>query len=301
MKNKSKRPRAYHRLRKEIGDIGPKRVDLLTELQKEEKFKDKKIITFFTSFKYPVAIEDADAIMIEEVLINTDFSNKGLLFVLNSPGGSGLAAERIINICRNYSSNDFEVLVPNKAKSAATMICLGSNKIWMSSSSELGPIDPQTIMKVEDKNAMIGMEYLIKNFDSIFRKACKCKERIEPFLQQLERFDSRVIEIYKSEVALSSDIAVKALKMGMMSSLNKTQIKRKIEPFLKPIKTRVHGRPIFIEQAKKCRLNAEEIDISSKLWHKIWDLFLRTEYVVNDKAAKIVESDEEMYYISAPQ
>jgi ClpP class serine protease len=33
------------------------------------------------------------------------------------------------------------------AKSAATMICLGSNAIYMSKTSELGPIDPQVTIK----------------------------------------------------------------------------------------------------------------------------------------------------------
>ncbi len=294
-----KKPRSYSKILEEVNAIYPERKDLIIKLQRENEFKGKKIITFFTSFKYPVALEDKDAIMLEEVLLNTDLSNKDLLLVLNSPGGSGLAAERIINLCRKYSNDNFEVLIPNKAKSAATMICLGANKIWMSSSSELGPIDPQTIITVEGRAEMLGVGYIVENYESLFEKACRCKERIEPFLQQLERFDSRLIEEYKSEIALSSDIAVKSLKKGMMSSLTEKEIEKEIEPFLKPKKTKVHGRPIFIEQAKKCGLNIERIDIKSKLWLIIWDLFLRTDYVVSNQCAKMVESDDDRYFIFA--
>lgn len=301
MEQKTKRPKSFSKILEETGALYPKRRFLIQKLQEEEKFKDKKIVTFFTSFKYPVNIEDQDAILIEEVLINTDLTNKGLLLVLNSPGGSALAAERIINVCRKYSNDNFEVLVPNKAKSAATMICFGSNKIWMSSTSELGPIDPQTFINVNNQMERVGMTYIVENYDQLFKKACECKERIEPFIQQLGRFDSRLIEEYRAVLALSPDIAIKSLKKGMMSSISENQVKKDIKPFLKPQETKVHGRPIFIEQAKRCKLNIEEIDIKSDIWQSVWDLFLRTDNIVNNRCAKIVESDEDEYFIFAPK
>ena len=87
-------------------------------------------------------IDDSDSTMIEEVLRNLDLSN-GLALIINSPGGDGLAAERIINVCRKYSkTNEFWAIVSDKAKSAATMVCFGASKILMSETSELGPIDP---------------------------------------------------------------------------------------------------------------------------------------------------------------
>jgi membrane-bound ClpP family serine protease len=105
-------------------------------------FDGRLILVYFTSFSQPVIIDDADADIIEGVLQKSDTS-KGLSLVINSAGGSGLAAERIINICRSYAKVNFEVIVPKMAKSAATMICFGARKIWMSQTSELGPIDPQ--------------------------------------------------------------------------------------------------------------------------------------------------------------
>ena len=57
-----------------------------------------------------------------------------------------MTAERIIRVCRAYSNNNFEVLVSKMAKSAATMICFGADKIHMSKTSELGLIDPQVVV-----------------------------------------------------------------------------------------------------------------------------------------------------------
>ena len=100
------------------------------------------IISFFTSFIYPVMIEDSDSDMLEGVLQECDLS-EGFALVLSSPGGSALAAERIINICRSYSGIGlYKAIVPSKAKSAATMICLGASELIMGKTSELGSIDP---------------------------------------------------------------------------------------------------------------------------------------------------------------
>jgi len=47
-------------------------------------------------------------------------------------GGDTLAGERVVNICRAYSgTGDYWALVPGRAKSAATIICMGASKIIM--------------------------------------------------------------------------------------------------------------------------------------------------------------------------
>lgn len=117
--------------------------------QKIGNILDIPIITYFTSFSYPVMIDDHDADMLEGLLQKIDVS-KGFALVINSPGGNGLAAERIINLCRSYSgTGDYWTIIPGKAKSAATMICLGSSKIIMSKTSELGPIDRSAWVALE--------------------------------------------------------------------------------------------------------------------------------------------------------
>lgn len=67
---------------------------------------------------------------------------QGIDLLLHSPGGSGEVAEKFVQMCRSCCT-DFRVIVPNFAKSAATMIALGADVIVMGDRSELGPIDPQ--------------------------------------------------------------------------------------------------------------------------------------------------------------
>jgi len=68
---------------------------------------------------------------------------KPILLILSSPGGDIAAAYFIAKLCREYTNHNFEVAVPRQAKSAATLICCGADRIHMGSLSELGPIDPQ--------------------------------------------------------------------------------------------------------------------------------------------------------------
>ena len=66
-----------------------------------------------------------------------------ILMVLLSDGGKIEPAYLISKVCKRLSKDKFVVSVPRKAKSAATLICLGADEVHMGFLSELGPIDPQ--------------------------------------------------------------------------------------------------------------------------------------------------------------
>lgn len=289
----------YKQLLKETKQAPEIRQNLIKNIEKE---MGKTVISFCTSFQFPVMIDDQDAVMIEELLQNIDIKKKGLLLIINSPGGSGLAAERIINVCRSYSNNNFNVIIPNRAKSAATMVCLGSFKIMMSKTSELGPIDPQVAIRTEDGKSLkrLSIHSILESYRNLFEKAVKTKGKMEPFLQQLNRYDARDIEEFSRAMELSESIAIKYLINGMMKGEKTKDIKKKIEPFLSHKKSKSHGRPIFLKEAKDCGLEIEEIELGSKLWKLIWELFLRTEHVLKTDCAKIIESQNEAFSAKNP-
>ena len=261
-----------------------------------EKELQRPVITFFTSFTQPVMIEDADADMLEGVLRKTDLS-KGLALIISSPGGSGLAAERIINICRSYSgTKEYFAVVPGKAKSAATMICLGASKIMMGSSSELGPIDPQVTLTEDNRAKIFSAFNLVESYNELFSKAVKEKGNLQPYLQQLANYDEREIKEMKSAMALSEDIAVRTLLSGMMVGKSETEIKKKIDIFLTPKRTKTHGRPIYREEASECcGLNIESVDVKSKFWELAYELYYRTNNYVSSSFAKCIESKEHSF------
>lgn len=62
--------------------------------------------------------------------------------VLHTTGGSIPTAHWLCHLLHAYGKH-FSVLVPNKARSAGTLLCLGAHEIVMGPFAQLGPIDPQ--------------------------------------------------------------------------------------------------------------------------------------------------------------
>lgn len=71
--------------------------------------------------------------------------DKPLHLMLRSPGGDPEIAIRLIRMC-HAASSEFVILVPEIAKSAATIMALGADSIIMGPTSDLGPIDPQVFV-----------------------------------------------------------------------------------------------------------------------------------------------------------
>lgn len=264
---------------------------------KLEKELKRPVLSFFTSFTYPVMIEDSDADMLEGILQKMDLTN-GLVLIINSPGGSGLAAERIIRACRSYSkTGEYWAIVSGKAKSAATMICFGASKIIMGPTSELGPIDPQIRLETGESCSVCN---IIKSYQELFSGAEKTVGHLEPYLQQLNKYDQRKIEEYKMAQSLSEDIAVKSLKTGMMDGLPEDEIREKIKGFLTPEETKVHGRPIYRDDAKAYGLNIEKAEATSPIWKLVYELYIRSDNFVSSKASKCMETKHQGWSISPP-
>jgi len=57
------------------------------------------------------------------------------------PGGDGEVAVRLVRAALARSKT-LTVIVPDQAKSAATLLALGAHEILMGSTSDLGPVDP---------------------------------------------------------------------------------------------------------------------------------------------------------------
>lgn len=58
-----------------------------------------------------------------------------------TPGGITSAARTLVNLIRQFCKK-LEVIIPSKALSAGTLMCLGADNIIMTKQATLGPIDP---------------------------------------------------------------------------------------------------------------------------------------------------------------
>jgi ClpP class serine protease len=124
--------------------------DQLKELVHEQIAQDladtpiaAKYSVMFLYDAVAIARSDTDQLYRALNTLKGAFRKKPLLLILDSDGGDVGAAYFIAKICREFTDAAFEVAVPRRAKSAATLICCGAERIHMGSLSELGPIDPQ--------------------------------------------------------------------------------------------------------------------------------------------------------------
>jgi Serine dehydrogenase proteinase len=81
-----------------------------------------------------------------------------IALILDSPGGDAHTAFKIATMLRRHCGS-FVAVVPSYAKSAATLLALGSEKIFMGDDAELGPLDAQIVDSETEENRSV-LEYV---------------------------------------------------------------------------------------------------------------------------------------------
>ena len=104
--------------------------------------------------------------LLEDLLYDCG-TDTDLHFMIDSPGGVGEVAVRLARSAQSHC-RELIVIVPDQAKSAATLLALGSHHIMMGPASDLGPIDPQILLGrewVAAKDIIAAVEDAIRVVD----------------------------------------------------------------------------------------------------------------------------------------
>ncbi|MEO0242801.1 MAG: hypothetical protein ABIM42_07200 [candidate division WOR-3 bacterium] len=128
--------------------------------------RDSKLIVYFTGdrrFAGSIIAEDAVRPLYDH-LLSIGNSAKIDLF-LYSRGGDVGVPWRIISMFREFCE-EFSILIPYKAHSAATLISLGADKIVMGKKAELGPIDPILLKTAPGESAVPPQEISVEDVNS---------------------------------------------------------------------------------------------------------------------------------------
>src|SRR5574341_883633 len=114
-------------------------VNLIEDLEKK---RGSKVIVYFTGDRQPFGSRIADDAVrpLYEHLLNFDFKGEQKIMDLfiYSRGGDVSVPWRVASMIREFCE-EFNVLVPYKAQSAATRLALGADNIIMGKKAELGP------------------------------------------------------------------------------------------------------------------------------------------------------------------
>jgi len=93
------------------------------------------------------SIDPISALILHKVVRKLDAAER-LFLILESPGGSIDSAAKIVHMCKEYF-RELNVIVPYYAKSAATLIAIAADNLYIGKSGEIGPIDPYVQHPVE--------------------------------------------------------------------------------------------------------------------------------------------------------
>lgn len=257
--------------------------------QYEEKEKRKLIVYIAKISNQKSAINTDDIAPIGSMLANCG-SVENLDLMIHSPGGSGVTAEKIVEMCRKYTTKEFRVIVPNMAKSAATIIALGADKIVMGYCSELGPIDAQKFINVGGITQQLSAQSFISARENLLKELAEAKADKKEFIGYLQQLSSSTvepafIEECKRELNFAIDLVKKWLPKYMLKTKNPSWDLRKLKQTANTIaknlssaeKRFVHGRMIGPDESEQLGLGVTKLKKEDPVWNLLWEIYLRSE------------------------
>ncbi len=260
-----------------------KRTDLIEQLQTIRG--NSLLITFVTGTRkgldFPIAM-DSIRKFFEHLRFVADIDPKPKIdLFIHSNGGEGIVPWKLVTLIREYSS-EFNVLVPHRAFSAATLIALGADNIIMHPMGMLGPTDPTVSnqfnpqdplnpqrllgISVEDVGAYIDLikkDFGITHQDELIQAVNMLSGKVHPLaLGNVKRFHSQ-----------SRMLARKILRLHMQDA-----DEHKLNEIVDNLTSKLffHGHPINRKEAKE--------DLGLKVTYPdreeenlIWNLYLEYE------------------------
>lgn len=260
---------------------------LIEEIQNKTK---RKLVTYVANFGSPAGnIIHDDVLLLYDVLKSIEFP-KELDILIHSPGGIVEAAEKFVSLLREHVTS-FRVIIPDMAKSAATLISLSSDEILMSSIGELGPIDPQINIGVDPTTGQPifrpAWSYL-NSLDRLEDELIKNRRNPTIIIPLVGKIDPTLMDVARKAIVYSETLAQSWLEKYM--KLNTEDAKRIAKHLADASLHLTHGRTIRYTDAKNIGLNVNKLD--DTLWDLVHELYIRSRSVLRGNVAKIIESEK---------
>lgn len=234
-------------------------------IERIEQLRDSKVIVYFSY----TPLDDTIIIPLYKQLKQMGHTKRIDLF-LHSYGGTVDTPYKVVTLIREFCE-EFAVIVPFVAKSAASMLVLGADEVVMGPISELGPIDPLVTHPVY-KDILVPVQAVWHCLDYLQRSIINNSDpdvasfMVTPLLNKL---DPWLIGDYEKTIKASRQYAETLLSNYMLKDspelvLNVAQALT--EGYFS------HGYPIGRREAKELGLKVTEAH--GELWDVIWKLYL---------------------------
>ena len=242
------------------------------------------VLSYWNSNDGSVCFTDLNAI--HEALQSLGKQEKLAIFI-KSGGGNGQASLRIINLLRQYCSK-IVALIPLECASAATMIAIGADKIFMGPLSYLTAVDtslkhPLSPRDNENRRVSVSLDG-INRVIKLWRKETQSNQS-NPYEALFQYIHPLVI----GAIDRSESLSIKICQDIMSYHIEDT---KKIEEISTQLNSNYpsHGYPITLKEAQRIGLPAQE------LGNKINALLLELNKIYSEMGQEAVTDYDEFHY-----
>jgi hypothetical protein len=212
---------------------------------------------------------------------------KDLHLILCSPGGDGETAVRLVRMAQR-ACRELTLVVPESAKSAATILALGAHHVLMGPTSDLGPIDPQIMVA---KRGFVSAKDLIAAVDRALEDVANRPDTFPLHSAMLGGIDAPAVQGARSALERTSQLA--RLALGSNPDRSEGQIDALADKVRKPFvnEPSYHGAVIGAVEASKAGLPIRELGQTDPHWVQIWNLWTRYFVLGEINALQVYEGE----------
>ena len=232
----------------------------------------------------------------------SDIPNGPLDVLIHSPGGSPTATQSIVHLLRSRFA-PIRFLIPHTAKSAATMLALSGNEILLGEAAELGPIDPQMQIVIDQRLVTVPARAALDQFGRIEEDVIADPNKLRSRLPIIRQYGPSFLQECQNAIERSEILATEWLRDYMFEGEDDAEERAKsIATWLADHNNfRIHSSPVWMEQllevestVKIRQLGDADDGFASAIMDVYWAIDVTFD---STDAIKIVEHQHRSAYI----
>lgn len=193
--------------------------------------------------------------------------------ILHSPGGDPNAAKAIMEYLRDRGFGPIRAFVPILAMSAATMMALSCDEIYLARHSQLGPIDPQFTIQTPEGIRSAPAQSILDQFDQAKKECAAEPQSLSAWLPILRSYAPGLLSQCLIAQEAAQEMVAAAMKRYMFKDCSAKEAKEKatkIATWFNDHKThRSHGRPLRFDDVKQQGVKVSLLENDNELQDKV--------------------------------
>lgn len=165
---------------------------------------------------------------------------------------------------------DLTVIIPDMAKSAATLLSLGADRIMMGPGGDLGPVDPQFQLG----RGLVGAKEIVRALEEAEQRVRDAPDTFPLFSSLLADVNMLMVEQARSALLRSGALVREALGCA---GRDEAQVETLAQALQSPLidEPTSHSAVISPQTARRLGLPVVEPDLDSEIWQLVWSLWTR--------------------------